>query len=214
MFVTNNSSATVAQYVDKLAGFDVAVEPADLVTSAQAAASLVEPGTTALVCGGPGVHEALEERGVITVREGDAGTVVVGWHRDFDFSRLTAAFAAVRAGARLVGTNDDATYPVPGGLLPGAGSILAAVVYATGVDPVVAGKPHAAMATLLARRVPDATIMVGDKPETDGAMARALGVDFGLVLSGVTTAEHLPVDPQPDHMAPDLAGLVAQRYGA
>lgn len=214
VFVTNNSSATVAQYLEKLAGVGLVVDAPDLVTSAQAAASLVEPGTTALVCAGPGVQEALEERGVVTVRDGHADTVVVGWHRDFDFGRLAAAFAAVRGGGRLVGTNDDATYPMPGGLLPGAGSILASVAYATGVDPVVAGKPHAAMASLLGRRVPDATIMVGDKPETDGAMARALGVPFGLVLTGVTTAEHLPVEPAPDDLAEDLAGLVAQRYGA
>jgi len=213
VFVTNNSSATVAQYLDKLSGCGLPVEAADLVTSAQAAASLVERGATALVCAGPGVVEALEERGVSTVRRGDADTVVVGWHRDFDFDRLTAAFTAVQGGARLVGTNDDATYPVPGGLLPGAGSILAAVAYATGVVPLVAGKPHAAMAALLARRVPDANIMVGDKPETDGAMARALGVPFALVLSGVTTADQLPVDPTPDHLADDLAALVVQRYG-
>ena len=82
------------------------------------------------MCAGPGVDEALRARGVTTVREGRADAVVVGWHTDFDYARLTAAFRAVHAGARLIGTNDDPTYPTPDGLLPGGGSILAAVATA------------------------------------------------------------------------------------
>src|SRR4051794_40826483 len=66
LFVTNNSFPTVAQYVAKMAGMGIALDPQDLCTSAQAAASLVEPGSRALVCGGPGVLEALAARGVDT----------------------------------------------------------------------------------------------------------------------------------------------------
>lgn len=216
VFLTNNSSATVADYLAKLDRFGVPTEGTDLITSAQAAASLVPDGETALVCGGPGVEEALRVRGVETVRDGDADVVVVGWHRDFDFARLTAAFEAIRRGARLVGTNDDATYPVPGGLLPGGGAILAAVAYAAGVTPVVAGKPNDPIVDLVRRRVPDARIMIGDRPTTDGLMALRLGVPFGLVLSGVTAADHVPNEPPVAIVADDLRALVAaarQRYG-
>src|SRR3954462_14724017 len=83
-FLTNNSSLTVAAYVDKLVGMGVAATPDEVLTSAQAMALLVEPGTTALVCGGAGVVEALGDRGVATVSDGDADVVVVGWHRDFN----------------------------------------------------------------------------------------------------------------------------------
>lgn len=212
VFLTNNSSATTGEYVAKLAHHGVPTDPGDLITSAQAAATLVAPGETALVCAGPGVEEALAARGVATVREGAADVVVVGWHRDFDFDRLHAAFAAVHGGARLVGTNDDATYPTPAGPLPGGGSILAAVAYASGASPIVAGKPFAPMADLLRARVPDPVLMVGDRPSTDGRFATRIGVPFGLVLSGVTAAPP-PEEPPPAHVAADLATLVAQAYG-
>jgi 4-nitrophenyl phosphatase len=192
-----------------------------VVTSAQAAASLLEPGTTALLCAGPGVREALDARGVHVVRDGDADAVVVGFHRDFDYHRLTAAFLAVHHGARLIGTNDDTTYPTPDGPIPGGGAILAAVVAAAGVEAEVAGKPYAPMAALLAERLRQVdergsvggdTILVGDRPSTDGLMARRLKVPFALVMSGVTAEE--PVDDPPEYVVADLATLVAQLLGA
>ena len=212
-FVTNNSSTRVGDYVAKLARMGVAADEDEVVTSAQAAANVLAPGSRALVCAGPGVDEALAARGVAAVREGDADAVVVGFHRDFDYARLAAAARAVRRGARLVGTNDDATYPTPEGPVPGAGSILAAVAYAAEVTAEVAGKPHAPVVELLARRVPDVAVVVGDRPSTDGLLARRLGARFALVLTGVTTAADLPVDPAPDAVAADLGALVDQEYG-
>jgi 4-nitrophenyl phosphatase len=210
VFLTNNSSATVADYLAKLNAFGIPIDAADLITSAQAAARMLERGSTALVCAGPGVDQALADRGVATVREGPADAVVVGWHRDFDYGRLTAAFLAVKSGARLIGTNDDATYPMPDGLVPGGGALVAAVAYASGVPADFAGKPYAPVVELTRERVASITVMVGDRPSTDGLMARALGVPFGLVLSGVTTASDLPVEPKPDLVANSLAELVEQ----
>jgi 4-nitrophenyl phosphatase len=209
VFLTNNSSPTVGHYVDKLARMGIPTDADDVVTSAQAAARLLEPGTTALLCAGPGVEEALAQRGVHVVRQGAADAVVVGWHRDFDFDRLAAATAAVHGGARLIGTNEDATYPTPEGELPGGGALLAAVATAGGVTPTVAGKPHEPMAALVAERCGAIDVMVGDRPSTDGVFARRLGARFALVLSGVTTAAALPVTPEPDEVASGVAELVA-----
>ncbi|HVF31469.1 MAG TPA: HAD-IIA family hydrolase [Acidimicrobiales bacterium] len=213
VFLTNNSSATLADYLAKLERCGIPTGPDDLITSAQAAATLVGPDETALVCAGPGVGEALAARGVTTVRDGAADVVVVGWHRDFDYARLTAAFDALHGGARLVGTNDDATYPTPDGPLPGGGAILAAVAYASGATPTIAGKPFAPMADLLQARVDDALVMVGDRPSTDGRFAERVGVPFALVLSGVTRPDAPPSEPAPAQVAADLAALVAQVYG-
>ena len=156
------------------------------------------------------MREALQWRGVLPVRTGKADAVVVGWHRDFDYARLTAAARAVMDGARLIGTNDDPTYPTPDGPIPGGGAILAAVAAAAGAKPEIAGKPHPPMVELVRARVGRLvdSVLVGDRPSTDGRMARALGVRFALVLSGVTSASNLPVDPVPDLIAPDLAALV------
>lgn len=207
VFVTNNSSKPLAEQEAALARIGVPAE-GDVVTSATAAAALLEPGSSALVCAGPGVDEALERRGVRAVRDGEADAVVVGFHRDFDYERLRAAAAAVRSGARLIGTNDDATYPTPEGEIPGGGALLAAVAYAAGVEPVVAGKPFAPMAHLIRSLVGEGPhTMVGDRPSTDGRFARALGARFGLVLSGVTAVAD-GSDPVPDLVAADLTTMV------
>lgn len=215
LFVTNNSSLTVGEYVAKLAGMGIDVPPDDIVTSAQAAASLLDPGKSAVVCAGPGVTEALEQHGVEARVEGPADAVVVGWHRDFDFSRLTVACRAVWGGASFLATNNDATYPTPDGLLPGAGSIVAAVARATGTDPVVAGKPNRPVADLLTARAGGrVTLVIGDRLDTDGLLAARLGVPFGLVLTGVTRGRPVEGDGEPAHVAPDLASLVAAMEGA
>jgi 4-nitrophenyl phosphatase len=214
VFLTNNSALTVADYVVKLERVGIPAGPEEVLTSAQAAARLLQPGETALVCAGPGVTEALSSRGVHTVRDGPADAVVVGWHRDFDYERLTAATEAVhRYGARLIGTNDDATYPTPEGELPGGGAILAAVAYASSTVPIVAGKPNEPMAALVEERVGHVEVMVGDRPSTDGLMAKRMGARFALVLTGVTSAAEAPlVEPPPDEVVPDLAALVARYH--
>lgn len=216
VFVTNNSFATIAQQEQKLASFDIDATDA-VITSAQAAASLVQSGERALVLGGPGVLEALGARDVelvdhevlgdfIPVATVDVVVVGLDWH--LDYHRLSAAVQAILAGARFIATNTDATYPSERGLLPGAGAIVAAVAAATGQAPTVAGKPERAVAQLVRARFGDQGIMVGDRPETDGAFAAALGYDFGLVLSGVTT-DPAGVVPAPDVVANDLGELVA-----
>src|ERR1700691_1058298 len=163
LFATNNALPTLGELVGQLADVGIPAEPGDLVTSAQAAASLLTPGSRAVVCGGGGVVEALGDRGVTVVPEGPADAVVVGLTRAFNFEMLATAVTAVRTGGRLVGTNDDATYPTPGRLLPGAGALLAAVATAAQVTPEVAGKPHQPVAALLASRAAGVSMVVGDR---------------------------------------------------
>jgi HAD superfamily hydrolase (TIGR01450 family) len=209
VLVTNNSSLTVAEYVAKLEHMGVPTDAADLITSAQATATLVKPGERVMVSAGPGAREALAERGAVLVEEGPADVVVVGWTRDFDYGTLTRAMRTVRAGARLIGTNEDPTYPSADGLLPGGGSLVMAVAYSSGVEATFAGKPHQPMVDAVTARFGKIDFLVGDQPRTDGALARALGARFILVLSGVTAEGDLPVDPEPDAVAPDLAAVVS-----
>jgi len=213
VFLTNNSGGRVGDNLDRLrrAGIEAAAE--DLVTSAQAAAAMLlpalAPGARVLACAGPGVVEALLEHGFVPVDSGPADAIVVGWHRDFDFERLRRAADVARSGVRFVATNLDPTYPGAGGLLPGAGSIVAAVATASGRRPEVAGKPEPAMAAFVRKRYANPVVMIGDRPSTDGAFAATLGVCFALVLSGVAgTAGEEPVpDPPPPFVARDLAAL-------
>jgi HAD superfamily hydrolase (TIGR01450 family) len=208
IFVTNFSGPRLAEQEARLAGVGIEAT-GDVVTSAMAAAQLVEPGWRVWCLAGPGVLEAVTARGAVVVTEGKADAVVVGLTEAFDYAALRDTSSAVRAGARLIGANDDATMPTPDGEVPGAGSLLAAVAVASGVEPVVAGKPHQPMAdAVLALAGPGDHTMVGDRWSTDGLFARRLGARFGLVLSGVTVAAEVPADVDPTLVAPDLATLV------
>jgi 4-nitrophenyl phosphatase len=213
VFVTNNSSMTEADVEAKLSRHRIAGLGA-VVSSAMAAAELVEKGERVLVCGGPGVVEALEGRGAVAVSnddelDGSVDAVMVGFHRNFDYERMRRAADAVHKGARLIATNDDATYPTPIGPIPGAGSILAGIQRASGVSAVVAGKPYVPMADLLRRRLGESGTVVGDRPDTDGRLARVIGYRFALVLTGVTGRDDVAtVEPRPDTIARDLGALV------
>ena len=207
VFATNNSAPTVDELIERMRRADIEAEPADIITSAQVAASLVRPGESVLALADGGAREALVARGARLVDEGRVDAVVVGWTHDFTFDRLAQAADAVRAGARLIGTNDDPTHPTPTGLLPGSGALLVSVVTASGHHAQVAGKPYQPMIDLIKAHHPDVTVVVGDRPSTDGLLARALGAPFALVLSGVT-ARGDPVDPPADVTASDLRELV------
>jgi len=211
LFVTNNSYSTVETQQATLASIGI---PAvgDVLTAAGAAATLLRSGQRVMVAGGPGVVEAVTGVGALVVARSDDNSskadqlrtdqeidaVVVGFHRTFNFESLQRASRAVRSGAMLIGTNSDATYPTGDGLIPGGGSILAAVATASGVEPVIAGKPNAPMGELVRRTLKLTSLencwMIGDRYSTDGAFAKTIGAKFALVTSGVssqTDAERL-----------------------
>ena len=214
VFLTNNSGPTRTENAAKLKAAGVDADPDELVSSAQAAAALLEPGSRVLPVAGDGVLEALEDRGVTITRDHkQADAVVVGRTEDFTYHDLAEATLAIRNGARFVATNDDTTYPTPEGLVPGAGAIIAAVEAASGQQPEIAGKPYPPTVKLVRARFGDIETVVGDRPDTDGLLARQLGARFVLVLTGVTSPADLPVDPAPDVVADDLAAAVGDQAG-
>jgi 4-nitrophenyl phosphatase len=213
-FVTNNSGPTLAQYAAMLRRTGIEVDEAELVTSAQAAASLLEPGSRAAVIGGPGLTEALEARRIAVIPADDhPAAVVVGRNLQLDFGALAAAAAAIRAGARFVATNTDATFPTGHGLEPGAGALVAYLEVGSGRKAEVAGKPYQPAADLLRERFGPAGLVVGDRPDTDGTFAACVGAPFALVLSGVTGPDDLPVSPAPASIHANLAAAVEARLG-
>lgn len=222
-FVTNMSALPVTTMEAKLARHGIAAE-GRVVTSAMAAARLVDPGERVMVVGGSGINEAVEARGATIIGGRSRGddsvddgaavdVVVVGIDPAFNYDEMARAMTMVRAGARLVGTNHDPSYPTPDGLKPGGGAIVEAIAYAAEVRPIYAGKPNSAVAALVRDLAGPTGLMVGDRPDSDGLFAEALGYRFGLVLSGVTSADDLPVTPTPDLVADSLAAMVADHAG-
>jgi 4-nitrophenyl phosphatase len=215
ILVTNNSTLTVAQYVEKLAGMGIATSEDDILTSAEATAqylaSVAPPKTRVNVIGEYGIHFALEKRGFILAEDSDADYVVAALDRQLTYDKLKSAALAIRGGARFIGTNPDKTLPTEEGLIPGAKAILTALEVATDTAPLIIGKPEPAMLQLALQKLgaePETTAIIGDGLETDIPGGHRLGLMTILVLSGVTTAQQLARSPlRPDLVYPDIAAL-------
>jgi HAD superfamily hydrolase (TIGR01450 family) len=213
VFATNNSAPTTEELLSRLDRMGVASSAADLATSAGAVASLVRPGQSVQVLAEGGVVEALDARGVVRTDGGPVDAAVVGWSHAFDFDSLATIATAARMSGRLIGTNEDPTHPTPAGLMPGSGALLAAVATASGITPLVAGKPHEPMASLMRSRFgfeegDPSVVMVGDQPRTDGRLAQRLRIRFALVDSGVTRPGVHEFDTPVAVRTPDFVTLV------
>ena len=217
IFSTNNSARTPEDVAHRIRATTLyPARPEQVVTSAAAAAAmLADSKPRTFVLGGNGITEALEREGIPLTSDGtDAGAVVVGLATGLTYDWLRAAASAVMAGARLVATNDDATFPAEDGLWPGAGAIVAAVETATGIKAEVAGKPFLPMREIIRRNLgPGPVWVVGDRPDTDLALAWAEpGWKAALVLTGVAKDDHgLPAVP--DLVAGDLAEVARVLIG-
>lgn len=208
---TNNASRTPDEVVGVLRGAGVDASADEIATSSQAAAALIGVGCCCLVVGTEALRQALVEGGSTVVEDPDeADVVVVGMDPAVDYDKLRRATRALRAGARFVATNTDATFPGPDGLWPGNGAIVAALATASDREPEVAGKPHPPLyRTARSHFGEGPVLMVGDRLETDVAGALDLGWDAALVLTGVV--QHWPVEGSvttPTFVADSLAALV------
>lgn len=217
--VTNNATRTVEMYLSKLAKFGVEAQPGQVFTSATVTAERLsgkyEPGTSIYVIGEKGIRHYLAEKG-FSVHTGDqlpeiVDAVVVGMDTEITFRKLAVATLAIRRGAGFYATNPDRTFPTPEGLVPGAGSIVAALVAATDVTPEVIGKPQPAIFEAAVDAYGgehSTTAMIGDRLETDILGAKNTGIGTIAVLSGVTSPELLAAsDIQPNLVFPSILEL-------
>lgn len=222
IFATNNSIPTPADVAEKLVAMGVPAVADDVVSSATATATLVEPGQRVFVIGGPGLKSEMAARGAIVLtpepgtlgRELRADFVAVGRDTSFDFAALAIASDAIRFGAAFLAVCTDPTFPGPDGPEPGSGALVAAVAAASGVDPTVAGKPNAPMAAAIAGVLGgdvSNAVVIGDVVASDGELAKRLGIPFALVLSG-STKTLPPGSVGPRYLADDLAELVSVEF--
>ncbi len=233
VYVTNNSRWHRSEYQQRLLDMGAPADPGHILTSARgtalAMAALPRPPRLTMVFAGAGLQRELEDVGLATVPCSYAGlaqrpdAVAVGVDFDLSFERLSAAAAAVREGAYFAVTNRDPIFPTPDGLMAGAGSMVAALVTASGREPdMVIGKPEPGLmreaAEVAGVAVEDA-IVIGDGLLTDIAAAHAVGARSVLVLTGVSTAQQataLPADERPTAIAhgPRDLGAVLDRLAA
>ena len=223
-FVTNNASRTPDVVAAHLSSLGIPAGPEDVVTSAQAAATLVAelvpPGAPVLVVGGEGLDVALTEKGLRPVRRAsdDPAAVVQGFSPDVGWRLLAEGTYAVNAGLPWIASNGDITVPTPGGLAPGNGALVEVIAKATGRRPVVAGKPHTPLHQEAVRRTgAQEPLVVGDRLDTDIEGARRAGVASLLVLTGVTSAVDLALAPRshrPTYVSTDLRSGLTRGHPA
>ena len=207
VFLSNNPLQRSADYAAKLRRMGVPVEDPEVVSSIDALLGYLRdhPADPILPISEPLVADELRGAGHrLTDDPLAAAAVVVSWDRTFDYAKLLAAFRAVRNGARLIATNADPYCPTPDGGLPDCGALLAAIETATGSRAeAIAGKPSAHFARVALERLglaADDVMMVGDRLQTDVAMARDAGMVAALVLTGATSRADLATST----VAPDL----------
>ena len=210
-FVTNNSTKSANEFADKLNGIGIPATPDRIVTTSAAAAArlttFVEPGARVMVIGAPALVRAVEERG-FEIADDDVSAVVAGLDRAFTFAKLAKAQTALMSGARFIGTNPDHMLPHGGGFEPGAGSILKAIETASGVAPLIIGKPQPDLVTIALSILGTdhkSTYMLGDQIMTDIMAGHKAGLPTILVRTGV--AEKAPFLIEPNFDVETLAAI-------
>lgn len=218
--LTNNSTGMVGMYLDKLIGFGIEATADQVYTGASATAAYLAErypaGSAIYVVGEDGLLQTLREAG-FDVHDGPqmpevpVVAVIGSMDRGLTYDKLDIANRLIRGGAPYIGTNPDRTYPTAHGLAPGAGTVVEAIAIASETEPIIIGKPKTAIFEEAIKGLgadPAHTAMIGDRLETDIAGGIAAGIGTILLLSGVTSPEHLvESDIKPDCTYEDLAAL-------
>ena len=213
MMITNNSTRTPQQYADKLAGMGVRISPDEVLTSGQATARFLArdypPGTRVHVFGQDSLRQAIEAEGFVLADQ-DVAVVVASMDRQVTYEKIKRATLLIRGGARFVATNLDPTSPGEEGLLPGTGSLIAALTTASETQPLAVGKPERTMFELaldaLGARA-ETTAILGDRVDTDLAGGRRAGCKTIGVLSGSSNRAEMEAFGS-DFIFEDIAALL------
>jgi len=194
-FLSNNTFLTRAEYTEKLNKMGISARAEEIVTSAFVAArylSQLQPLARVYVIGETGLKQEMVHSGLRVVTRGSADFVVVGLDRKFTFQKMKKALTLLMQGAQFIGTNPDPTYPTHDGLLPGAGAIIASIEVCSGKKAHVVGKPFPFILNFLLELrgfVPEETVIIGDRLDTDIALGNNCGVFSVLVLTGIAREE-------------------------
>jgi HAD superfamily hydrolase (TIGR01450 family) len=218
-YITNNASRTTEQVSTHLRSLGLTTVPDDIVSSPQAAVTLlktlVKPKATILVVGGEGLITEVAEAGFIVTDSANdkPAAVIQGFAPTVGWVHLAEASFALHTGIPWVATNTDWTIPVARGIAPGNGTLVSAVHLAVGRLPVFAGKPERAIFDYARERF-DAhnPLVIGDRLDTDILGANRAEMRSALVLTGIDQAKQVlaaPPEQQPTYILGDLRELDA-----
>jgi 4-nitrophenyl phosphatase len=215
--VTNNSSKSPADYSRKLKNMNINIQENEIINSGVATVEFLKEtylkenyNLSAYVVGGDGLISLIQNAG-IKIEEKNPDFVIVGWDIAFTYEKMKKASLAIQKGAIYMGTNPDLTYPSNEGILPGCGAILASITAASGVEPIIIGKPKTLIMEIATKRIlakKENSIMIGDRIDTDVLAGKNFGIQTALVLSGVVDTLEVSKSPiKPDYVFKDLMDL-------
>ncbi len=214
-FATNNSTKTPHEYQKKFAEFGAAVHSDQVITSGTNLAAVLREtfpnGGPLYIIGESGLVEILKTAG-FSRQETGVLAVVGGLDRTLTYAHLKQATLLINQGIPFYFTNPDPSFPSPAGNIPGAGAIMLAIEAAAGVKAITPGKPEPFMflnALKVLKSIPQETLVVGDRLDTDILGGLRAGCKTALVLSGVTSQEEInPSAIKPDLIYPDVTHLI------
>lgn len=191
LLVTNCPSNTPKSLVQKLGRMDIEIKEENVLTSGQVTASYLQKDPNinkVFLLGGDALKDELEQRGLQIVDD-NADCVVVGYDRMFTYEKMEKAVRMILDGAKFIATNSDPVIPCGSTLVPHTGALYVGIEAATGIKPLVMGKPEhymldEAVSILGCQR--DDCCVIGDRLDTDIAFADRHGISSYLVLTGVT----------------------------
>ena len=214
LVLTNNSIYTQRDLSARLARTGISLPPDRIWTSALATAQFLDsqrPGGSAFAIGEAGLTTALHQVDYV-LTERDPDYVVLGETRTYSFELITKAIRLIERGARFIATNPDPICPSLEGSLPATGAVAALISKATGVRPYFVGKPNPLMMREALRAIDahsDATVMIGDRMDTDVIAGIEAGLQTILVLTGSTSREEAERFPfLPTRIVDSVADLV------
>lgn len=216
IFLTNNSSKSVLEYIDKLKKLQIDVDEKNFLTSSQATALFLRENylnKKIYVLGTESFKEELKTKNLnITDQfEEDIDCLVVGFDTELTYEKLIIACKLLNNGVDFIATNPDLICPTTFGYIPDCGSICNMLETATGKSPIYIGKPKATMVELAIESSGfsrDEAIMIGDRLYTDIACGINAGITTAVVLTGETKAKDIENTPfQPDYVFDDISQL-------
>lgn len=217
LFMTNNSSKSVADYISKLHKLGIEAAREDFITSSQATAYYLHKhheGKTLYVCGTESLKAELRREGFsVTTELAQVECVVMGFDTELTFQKLhdVSYLLLTRPELPYIATNPDLVCPTEFGSVPDCGSVCIGIKNATGREPVVIGKPSPLMPLLAMERLgakKEETCVIGDRIYTDVKSGLNAGITGILVMSGETTPEILAASQDKPHIVLQDAGEI------
>ena len=213
LFMTNNSSKSVADYIKKLEKLGISSTREDFITSSQATAYYLHKhheGQRLYVCGTESLKEELRWEGfTVTEKVEETDCIVMGFDTELTFRKLhDVSYLLLTRELPYIATNPDLVCPTEFGSVPDCGSVCGMIFNATGKRPVVIGKPSPLMPQLAMDRLgysKEETCVIGDRIYTDVKSGLNAGITGILVMSGETTPEILEKSQDKPHLVLESA---------